>query len=101
MLWLAIGEGALMSTLWVAFLVLSGRLRNQPLRRYYPFFATGFIVLTMILISWTLDSLGIHGRHQRGPFARIVLGIFLVTAAITVVILNLRERPTSGMGGSS
>lgn len=101
MLWLAVCDGALMSLLWVAFLAFSSRVPNQPLRRYYPFFALGFVLLTLILSSLTVGLLGIRDIQQRRAFGVIAMGIFLVTAATTVVILNLRERPTSGKGGSS
>ncbi len=100
-LWLAIGEGALMSILWVAFLAFSGRLPNQPLRRYYQLFAMGFILLAVIIGGLTLNLLGLRDIHQRRTFLMIVMGTFAVPFFIAAVIAGSRKTPTSGKGGSS
>jgi hypothetical protein len=87
-LWIAGVLGALMSILWLGYLLLSRRLPSQPLRNWDMLFFIIFFVLTAISIQLTLHFLNISEIHQRRRFVEIGLLLFGAPSLVMNLLSN-------------
>jgi hypothetical protein len=87
-IWIAVILWVLMALLWLSFLFVTRQLPNQPFRKWDRLFYVCFIVLTAIVIQWSLYLLDISDLHQRRTFAFLAIVLFLIGGAAVNVIFN-------------
>jgi hypothetical protein len=80
-----------MSMLWFFYLIVTRRLPNQPFRKWDRHLAFLFILLTAVLIQWSLHMLEVGEIHQRRRFFAIAMGLFLLCGLLSSSIIQARK----------